>query len=297
MSEIVRIDKLISDNVLPPDSKVLSEHNNTVVMSEHVQIVARIALQKAMHERDDPGDLVYSHRLSWNLGSAAGVVSPIEREPIVHHGTVISIYPLMLPVDWNRISAEQMSQTIGMFNTAAVDKPSLRVMDIEDYAERRINYAESSEVGQYPYVEIVRHAFDMYRKSYPFQQLIDDSPSLVHGDLHTGNIVTDENYKPLLIDLDSAAIGPAHYDIASWHVRNARGDNAPTDAMTDILRRDIGWDEESFRALMGWKVVSSLTHTVRYEMSDKQRDTIRHLFRIARQLGAAGDWRDIHVTS
>lgn len=291
------LNQLVSEGILPVDSQVLTEHNNTIVVSESEQIVARIAMQAAMQEREDPGDLIYSHRLSWNLGATAGVVTPLEAEPKVYNGFVLSIYPLMQPIKWAHVSAEQMSRTVRLFNEASVANPQLRTMDIGSYAQQRINQVECEEGGQSAELVDVQNALDAYQGSYPFHELTTNSPSLVHGDLHTGNVVTDKDNKPLLIDLDSAAIGPTNYDIASWHVRHFRGDTAPTAEMLENFRLHPGWSEESFRALMGWKVISSLTHTLRYERKSDRRRVINHLFWIAANVGAAGDWKESHVTA
>jgi len=297
MSNTIAIERLKSDGMIPEDSLVLSEHNNTVIMSETEQLVARIALQSAMLERDDPGDLIYSHKLSWNLNAAAGVLAPLAPEPLIHEETVISAYPLMQPVRWGHTSAEQIYRTVESFNSASTAGFQLRRMDIAEYAQNRIDQVVAQSVESRLEVDWVRDVLGKYCGSYPFHQLTTDSPGLVHGDLHTGNVVVDLEDNPLLIDLDSAAIGPVQYDIASWHVRSAQGDTAPTGAMLDIYKQSPEWNDESFRALMGWKVISSMTHALRYEKETNLPERINQLFRIATYIGAAGNWKDSHVTA
>jgi hypothetical protein len=83
------------------------------------------------------------------------------------------------------------------------------------------------------------------------------------------------NGKIQLIDLDAAALGPLHYDFASWRLRQELFDRkTDVEAVVSSARRSELWDEDMYRAMIGWKALSSLTYVLNYaEANDIKRRT------------------------
>lgn len=139
-------------------------------------------------------------------------------------------------------------------------------------------------------VDFVQARLAEYDQTFPFHQLVADDTALVHGDLHAGNIVVDSNGSPFLIDFDSAALGPSQYDMASWVVRAMRGDRAPVESMRLTAIRQGRYKKESFEALTGWKILSSMSHILRYSNDSTYEQEFRELQDIAVASFVPGVW-------
>lgn len=283
----IDLDVLKSKSLLPDDSEIISEHNNVIVRSQSERMIARLGLLSAIQKRTTPGDLVYSHGLAWDMRGYDVVTAPLSPTPVLDGDVVISSYPLMDPLDWQRTTAAnvygKVSKMAQLRNVLSLEIESqLYNLDVSEYAQARLDQVRRhTEDGEEMYLaDSIERQIEAYRQHYPFQQLRDSDPALVHGDLHTGNVVLDGS-NPLLIDLDSVSVGPRLYDLASWHVRSLRGENVPTNKMIQIEKSVDTWNQESFEALMGWKIISSLTHTLRYEAVTTKRASINSLARLA----------------
>ena len=73
MKAVERLTFLKSEGILPADSKVISAHNNLVVVSDSEDTVARISTIHQIKSRRNPGDLIYSHRMSNDIGHEGAV--------------------------------------------------------------------------------------------------------------------------------------------------------------------------------------------------------------------------------
>lgn len=291
MSAESQIRELISSGLMPHDTEIISTHNNLVASSQKEKIVARIGQISLIAQREDPGDVDYSHRISWIAAeNSAPVVRPITEEPIVYGDMIISFFPLRHNVNWAEQSAHNIYWMIQDFSDAfhPVDaRIELRKMDIAEYAQARLNYARSGHKSIERMHDFVQEYLDAHQTAYPFNQLVEDNPSLTHGDLHAGNTVSDDDGKLQIIDLDSTARGPRLYDLASWRVRHEMGDSSPMEDVAEVAKRESDWNEEVYRALIGWKVLSSMTHVLRYEKTAKVTDGVQKLAGCAQQLGAS----------
>lgn len=262
------INNLIEEKILPSDSEIISSHNNIVISSKLEHIVARIGLLSVIKSLEDPGDIVYSHLIANKIGDAGHVVKPTTETPDIYGDVVVSKYPLMKSVDWNRQDPLNILEVVTDFNSQ-LDRANknflLRELDIPKYTRERINVAEKNKLVDESTLEHVRKLLEKYEQNYPFSELSDSMPGLVHGDLHENNFVIDELDNLKIIDLDSSSRGPFLYDVASWRFRQMLGDHAPVDLMIARRRQNNFWNKESFRALIGWKALSSITHVMRYE--------------------------------
>ena len=259
---------MIEEKILPNDSEIISSHNNVVVSSRLEHIVARIGLLSVIKSLEDPGDIIYSHLIANKIGNAGHVLKPITKTPDIHGDVVVSKYPLMKPVDWNYQDPLNILEVVTDFNSQldkANDNFLLHELNIPKYARERINIAEKNKSVDESTLEGVQKLLEKYEQNYPFAELSDSMPGLVHGDLHENNFVIDELDNLKIIDLDSSSRGPFLYDLASWRFRQTLGDHAPVDLMIERSRRTPFWNKESLRALIGWKALSSMTHVIRYE--------------------------------
>ncbi len=299
MPSNLHIDRLTHEGLIPEDSVVISERDNLIVSSMLEQTVSRISTIHAINRREGSGDIIYSHELSYGIGRRGAVVSPVSHVPDYYKKYVISTYPLLRPFYPELVKAETLSDSIQQFNAFSIDDIApavlVKTMNIPHYAGTRIaRAAHTLECDEYEHtINAVMCTLDYYNDSFNFRQLIKEDPSIVHGNMHAGNVVTEENGKPLFIDLDSAAIGPRLYDIASWRVRQLRGEPAPTDEIvTESVRSK---DASRLRSLIGWNILYSMTQALRYSAPDKIHDDLRKLADIAQQLEAPGDWtKHIH---
>lgn len=280
---------LISDGVIPEDSKVISTHNNLIVSSLTKGSVMRIARISSIDKKIDPGDIRYSHRLSWLIGEAGSVLRPINEMVVISHGCAVSEFPFNESVKWHIQNPCDVLRAINKFGQAlplVAPALKLRTLDIVGYAYARLEYAEGLGQVDKRVLLWAREMLDHYRLNYALNELIQLDPSLVHGDLHAGNVVA-----PLLfIDLDSAAIGPRLYDLASWRVRSYLGDIAPLEKVVECARRENDWSEGTFRKLVGWKLLSSVTHILRYGDPSEALSALSRLDACGVALKAPGPW-------
>jgi hypothetical protein len=290
MSDFLSImNTLISDGIIPEDSKVISTHNNLIVSSLSSGNVMRIAHIPSIDKRSDPGDIRYSHQLSWLIGEAGSVLRPVNEMVVVSHGCAISEFPFKESVKWHTQNPCDVLSAIDKFGQALpVVAPvlKLRTLDIAGYANARLEYAEESGQLDEHVLRWAREMLDYYKVNHALGELTQLDPSLVHGDLHAGNVVD-----PLLfIDLDSTAIGPRLYDLASWRVRSQLGDIAPLEQVVECARRKTDWSEDVFRKLVGWKLLSSVTHVLRYGDPRKTLSALSRLSTCGKVLKAPGAW-------
>ena len=293
MNSDERLIFLKSEGALPLDSRIISTHNNLVVTSDTEDIVARISTVDQMKARKDPGNLFYSHEMSKVIGRDGAVLSPIDEKPIRIGENIISRYPKMPIPDWSRVSGDRLASAVNKLNGFSYQTMRLqhgnriRHMDVACYVHDRLNSIDNStNKNSALYIQKI---LDEYCVHYCFSAAAKQSDGLVHGDMHSGNVVLDKN-ELLFIDLDSIAIGPREYDLASWCVRSMRGDAAPAIEATRISVDEGLADKDLLRAMIGWKVLSSMSHELVYDFENSESKIIE-LARIAEELEAPGDWR------
>jgi hypothetical protein len=284
----ININRLLDEKLVPADSEVISIHNNLVLISKREAVVSRIGKLSLIAQREDPGDITYSHRLAWVSSDVAPVVRPVSEDPIQKEDIIISSFPLREKVDWSTCNPESIHDMLSYFNGALTyvsERATLRDFDISEYAQQRLDYAYHHGFNHMEILDNTQRILSAHQMAYPFHELTDNDPALVHGDLHAGNVVAHKNSLEI-IDLDSVARGPKLYDIASWRLRQEISDVAPVDRVVDISSKLATWDDESYRALIGWKIISSMTNAIRYEKSENLRSRIVELGRCAHQLDA-----------
>lgn len=281
----------VAEGLLPEDSKVISTHNNLVVASASTKMVSRIAWIPAMEERIDPGDIRYSHQVAWLLGEKTCVLRPTTEAPDQYGDYVFSTFPLLKPVDWNVQDPAVILSAVMELGQAfpTVCQIDLRRLNVQEYAQERLVYARSRDVGE-GVLEWADAMLEHYKQNHTFPRLVELDPALTHGDLHAGNVVEDQTGKAFFIDLDSIAVGPRLYDLASWRVRRELGDDAPVDEMVAQARGLPSWHEDEFRALVGWKLLSSVTHTLRYTDTREVLERLSALDACGVSLKAPGPW-------
>lgn len=292
MNNNERLAFLKSEGVIPSDSRTISTHNNLVVASDSEEIVARISTIHKIKARKDPGDLVYSHEMSNAIGCDGAVLSPIDEEPIEFGENIISRYPKMPIPDWSEISGDELAEAVRKLNnfpyqvSGPLRSNLIRRMDVASYVQDRLDSLDDSTNANS--VMYVQKMLDEYHKDRCFNTAAAQSDGLVHGDMHSGNVILAKN-ELLFIDLDSIAIGPREYDLASWCVRSMRGDAAPAvEAMTLSVAEGLV-NKDLIRSMIGWKVLSSMSHELVYDPINSECKIIE-LARIAEELEAPGGW-------
>ncbi|MEO5950340.1 MAG: aminoglycoside phosphotransferase family protein [Candidatus Saccharimonadales bacterium] len=292
MNNSERLKFLSSEGVIPLDSRIISTHNNLVVASDSESIVARISTVAQIEARKDPGDLIYSHKMSNVIGRDGAVLSPIDERPIEFGENIISRYPKMPIPDWSEVSGDELAEAARKLNSFPYQTAGLfrnnriRHMNVADYVQSRLKSLDDQPNKNA--VTYIQKILDKYRTDHCFSTAAIQSGGLVHGDMHSGNVVSANN-QLLFIDLDSIAIGPREYDLASWCVRRMRGDVAPAVEATTLSVAEGLVNKDLIRSMVGWKVLSSMSHELVYNPINSESKIIE-LARIAEELEAPGDW-------
>lgn len=285
-----RLIDLVEQDIVPKDSQLVSTNNKLVVISSREGIVYRIARLGDSVDRDDPQDISYSHRVSWAIAQEAPVVSPLEEEPIVASDYVISRYPLMRSdprlSEANSEEIFNLVHSVGQSLGSASKHLDLRSLQVPQYVSTRLSDIEEAGTINPGEVDCLREILERLEEQAPFDELTAEGTVLVHGDLKKDNIVSDNSGQLMVIDLDAAALGPSLYDLSSWRLRREMGDSSPMESVIDIARRSTSWDEDRYRALIGWKAVSSMSFILRYEDDEMAPRKISALARAAILLGA-----------
>lgn len=283
------LERLISNGDIPSDSIVVSENNKLVTISAARRIVSRIGNLANTQLRDDPHDLSYSHKAAWLAGDTAPVVKPLHETPIISGGHVISHYPLL--DNSTQFGTSDANNIFTMANSIANALPvvesgmKLRRINIHEYVQQRLDDMVDDTTYNQQLVHYVNNQVQKMGREHPFLQLTEDDRALIHGDFKADNVVIDANGSLKAIDLDAVAIGPRLYDLASWRLRSEMGDNAPVEEVVNVGRKAEGWNEESYRALIGWKAVSSMSFTLRYEDALTSQQKVAHIAQSATTLG------------
>lgn len=284
---------LTNSGDIPPDSVIASTNNKVVAISRKEAVVARISAAENTNHRDDPHDLTYSHKLSYGLSKAARVVPTLDMYPIISNGYLVSRYPLFeSSVNLDKSDAEEIYDCMSVFadsvEAAKSSVSNLRKLNVSSYVQERIDtmLANPQPFDQRA-VDYIATETERLQQQYPFEQLVRNQEALVHGDVKTDNFVRDAEGRIYLIDLDAVAVGPRAYDLASWRLRAEMGDAAPVEEVVEFGRKVPTWNEESYQALIGWKAVSSMSFTLRYEDSKVAEGKIHDIANAARLLGGA----------
>lgn len=111
----IDMNRLFDEGLIPDDSEVVSIHNNLVVISKKEAVVSRIGRLSLIAQRDDPGDITYSHKLAWIASDVAPVVRPLAEEPVQKGDIVISSFPLRDEVDWNIKNPKSIYEMMSIF--------------------------------------------------------------------------------------------------------------------------------------------------------------------------------------
>lgn len=268
--------ELTESGHIPGDARVVSTNNKIVALSSSEQIVARICDLRELNERDDPHDLHYSHYASWHASSVAPAVRPLQHEPIIAGNYLISSYPLLRSAGAlhaaDARSLYALADSFGHALHTVQAGMQLRRLDVQAYVGERLDNMQSDVHPSPRLLEYVRAAALHMRTICPFEELTQADSALVHGDFKTDNLVKDCDDSLKIIDLDAVAVGPRLYDIASWRLRAALGDDAPVEAMVEVGRSSANWNEDAYRSLIGWKAISSMSFTLRYEAAEIHRE-------------------------
>lgn len=263
------VDKLVESGDIPHDSVVVSTNNKIVVVSRSEGIVTRIREHTIGQERDDPHDLQYSHRVAWLASRVAPVVKPLHESPLIRGEFILSSYPLFSTEhSLSERQANNIYDLIKEFGDALHEVSggmNVRRIDIHAYVQDRLITMHDNGHPDPFLVDFVSREVERLALQFPFSQLVEDDTSLIHGDVKSENIVFSDSGDLIFIDVDAAAAGPRLYDLASWMLRSAMGDAAPVNKVVEVGRQQPGWDEETYRSLIGWKAVSSMSFTLRYE--------------------------------
>lgn len=280
---------LVREGLMPEDSQVVSTNNKLVAISPEQGVVYRVSKAAGSNLRDDPHDLGYSHRVSWYAAQEAPVVSPLDREPLTAKGYVISRYPLMIgDVHLSENNADEiftMTQRINSSLSTVSDNMTLRSLNIPEYVGSRIEDLEGKKISHPGDLDYIRRELTALQHSFPFSELTKDDTGLIHGDFKIENIVSDAKGNLRAIDLDAAAVGPRLYDLSSWRLRQELGDKTPVESVIEIARKKEEWNDDYYKALIGWKAVSSMSFTLRYEDEQTSHRKINEIARAAIKLG------------
>ena len=259
------LDELVTANVIPNDYQLVSTNNKFVVLSQQEKIVARLSKKTLAENRDDPQDLCYSHGISWFAGIASPVVQPFSPNIQQFEDWTISKYPLLNQngglTKRDIPGLVYLLDSVGEALEDVRNNIPLRRLNVAQYVTERVQTLPPSAPSKQS--DFLRSSLDFMNQRYPFQELC-EAPVLIHGDMKKDNIVRDERGNLMAIDLDAAAIGPRFYDLASWRLRNHMGDEAPIEKIVEHKRKTKAWDEEQYRALIGWKAISSMSFVLRY---------------------------------
>lgn len=283
------VSRLIEEGFIPQDSEIITTHNNLVISSQQEKTVSRIGKLSLIMQRADPGDIRYSHQVAWIASDVAPVVRPVSQHPEESGDIVISTFPLRGKVDWSVQEPKTILDMLVKFNTSLSYVSAnlvLRDFDISQYAQERLDFVKKHDYRDNELTfEYVQNMLILHQSLYPFNELTQADPALVHGDLHAGNIVSGTDRSLEIIDLDSAAKGPRFYDLASWRFRHEMGDIAPIDRVVEEASSMNIWNQESYNALIGWKAISSMTHILNYEKPSDIKQGVASLARSACRLG------------
>jgi hypothetical protein len=63
------------------------------------------------------------------------------------------------------------------------------------------------------------------------------------------------------------------------------GDEAPVEEVVNVGRKSGDWCEDSYRTLIGWKAISSMSFTLRYELREKSKEKVMQIAACAVKLG------------
>jgi hypothetical protein len=278
--------------LVAPDARVLSQKTHLVVYSPSAATVTRVASLADIRGREDPGDIIYAHEIAWALREYGPVLPPLQRRPRVIDDVVFSDYPYRALPRWGQIEPAQLIAVLDCFGARLADvggRHALRRLDVAAYAQQRLLTAERHDVHERGLICRLRTLLSFWSDRHSFAAISSRDPALVHGDLHAGNVVAERGDLKLL-DLDSAAVGPRLYDLAAWYVRHRLGDPAPITAAVELARCQSYWREDDFTALIGWKLLSSMTHLARYGSPAQMAQALPALVVVAEYEELQGSW-------
>lgn len=285
------IDTLLKKGLIPSDTAIVSDHNQLVLLSKKAAKVFRVTTSREIQKRADPGNICYAHQKSWELSSALPVLKPLMKDVERFQEIILSTYPLLKEAKWAKRDAEWIMSALSKFHSFDVSKVELRKMNIQEYARERLVSIDKQRKREFEKkISWAENLLKEYSESYPFEQLTSYAPTVVHGDLHQKNIVETKKGEKVIIDLDSVAVGPAAYDLASWRVRELLGDQAPVALAAEKFFDQYKELVKQYKILMGWKIVSSVTNVLKNGSNEAINAQIELLASIGKSENLPGKW-------
>lgn len=289
MKNRAQIEQLVDHGIVPDDVEVIVHTNNLILRSKQSRIVARVAIDSSVSERDDPQNVIYSHRIAWEMAErGAPVLRPLSSEPILLQDMKVSLFPLADDVNWTEQNPSDVAGVLRDFSEW--ESTNLRTMNAPIYISERLTKVEAKSFrGNEKAFQAIASKFEDHQFSNPFER---DANATVHGDVHSGNMVLFDG-KLKFIDLDAVAKGTSHYDFGSWRLRHELFDTRlDVKAVIDEARRSSKWSEDNYRSMIGWKALSSLTYVLSYSEMSEVVGQVNTIGAAAHKLGGL-KWQEI----
>ncbi|ACY24012.1 aminoglycoside phosphotransferase (plasmid) [Gordonia bronchialis DSM 43247] len=204
---------------LPRDVRELARQSSHIVLgSDSTRLVYRVASDDASTPCMTQIGVLQSHYLAARM-SAGGlnVVAPTSHHPLRPNGYIVSIYPMMEPMTgrgW--MDSDPFILGAEMAKWADFDTVGMRRLNVPEYVRERIQtaYATTGTPTLLDAARLCDEELARLQVSYPWTEL-EQNTGCVHGDPHLGNLVRRvAGERPLFIDLDYVAAGPALFDLA-----------------------------------------------------------------------------------
>jgi hypothetical protein len=256
--------QILHDAALPVDAEpIVVKNDYAVARSISLRLVFRVGPRSARSFNLNPCDIGHAHRIAVDMAeNGLNVLAPITRSPEVRGPYLVSVSPLATPLLDIRWSAAEAISLGSQFRAwAAYRSPLLSHLDIPSYVRIRARQAllTGGDVGAAG--EWCIGALEALESQAPFSQLAVSRPGAIHGDVHPGNLVRHRG-RILLIDLDSAKLGPAMFDIAVGLMYERRYNRTYPGALMASgychPKHRIFRDDELI-ALQKWKEISSFS--------------------------------------
>ena len=264
-------------NYLPEDIELISHASHMVFRSPSAKKVYRTDKTELITNSIRIQDAVRSHRISWCLGhkNKLAVVAPTTAEPIIVDSHLVSEYPLLSPInsisELNDEQANELGTTIAAWASTCRDcEHDIDTLRVDEYVMERLGFASLHQNSKVTSLSNdLKLVVNELSREFSFSALNTKFMGYVHGDMHHGNIVIDDEGRARIIDFDSFKFGTPLYDLGSLryfesaHVEDQRvSERIIASFLEGYDRGRAVISEEQLIAGEAWKRISSLSRLI-----------------------------------
>jgi aminoglycoside phosphotransferase (APT) family kinase protein len=269
------------------DAVLLGRHSNTIIALPTAQLIVRVSGNPDAFDQVNTSVPV----TRWLYGRGYPCVAPVNVQPFVAQGQVISLWRLLDAVDGPPGSGSELGHLLRSLHDQP--HPPTTLIELTDplasVARALLSSSEGlDQLDRSWLLERIEQLRRAWTELVPAQRA-----GLIHGDAHPNNLIRLRSGEVLLGDWDHVAHGPREWDLIQPHYM-ARRVARLTDEQLREFTAAYGWDVRTWsgcNTMIEIREISGLSPYIRRASHEQwARDEISHRVGTLRERDTTARW-------